>query len=59
MLGKGQHLHQVAGLAIVAEHLRADQETDFAMGKFADQLLHAGHGGIVRLTDAKNDFVLG
>ncbi len=57
--GKRRHLDQIADLAIVAEHLRADQQANLAVGKFPDQLLHGGHGGIGGFTDAEDQFVVG
>src|SRR6185312_10213498 len=57
VLRRAQHLHQITGLAIVAQHFRADQKADFTFGKFPNQPLDGFHGGIVRLTYAENDFI--
>ena len=58
VLRRAQHLHQVAGLAIVTQHFRADQKANLATGKFADQPLDSFHRWIVRLTNAEDNFIL-
>ncbi len=59
MAGKRRHLDQIADLAIVAQHFRADKQANLAVGKFLDQLLHGGHGGIGGLADAEDQFIVG
>jgi len=59
MLRMRQHLHQVAGLAIVAQDLRTDHKLYLAIGEFLNELVDGVDRGIVRFTHAKDDFVLG
>ena len=57
--GVGQHLDQVAGLAIIAQHLGADHQLDLADGELAHELLNCLYCGIIGLIHAEDDFVFG
>ena len=53
-----QHLHQIAGLAIVAQDFRADYQLDVATRELAHELVHRVHCGILSVIYAEDDFVV-
>src|SRR5947209_805674 len=57
--GVRQHLHHVAGFAVVAQHLRAEHQPDLAGRELAHELMDGLYGRIVGLVDAKDNFVFG
>src|SRR5215469_17168787 len=57
MPGKGQHLNQVAGLAVVPQHVRTHQEPDVALREFFHQFVDCFNRRIVGVAHAENDFV--
>src|SRR5262249_37633126 len=59
VLGLGKHLHQVAGLAVVAKNVGTNHQLNLALGKLAHQPMNRFHGGVVRFADAKNNLVFG
>ena len=54
-----QHLLEITDLHIRAKLVWRHNQPYRASRKLALQLLHAGNGGIIRIADAEDDFVLG
>ncbi len=50
-------LDEGTDLAVGTEALRAFDEADGALGKFAFELPHGGNGGVIESRDAKENFV--
>ena len=54
-----RHVLEIAHLHVRPKHIRADEQTDCAVGELPLQLFDAGYGGIGQIADAENDLVLG